>query len=243
MIGLAGLPEVGRGDDLAGLVLRGLSAAGLSLVPGDVLVVTQKVVSKAEGCEVDLAAVEPSPLALRWAAAWRKDSRMVEVVLREAVRVLRMDRGVLIAETPHGFVCANAGVDASNSRPGFVLTLPRDPDRSARRIREALQAATGVAPGVIVSDTFGRPWRDGQVNVAIGCAGVRAFDDYRGGADEFGRVLQASLLAVADEAASAAELVMRKTAGVPVALLRGADLAGQASGRDLLRPPSADLFR
>lgn len=140
-------------------------------------------------------------------------------------------------------MCANAGVDASNSRPGFVLTLPRDPDRSARRIREALQAATGVAPGVIVSDTFGRPWRDGQVNVAIGCAGVRAFDDYRGGADEFGRVLQASLLAVADEAASAAELVMRKTAGVPVALLRGADLAGQASGRDLLRPPSADLFR
>jgi len=243
IVGVTGLPEIGRGHDLAGAIVVAMAGAGLTLAPGDALVVTQKVVSKAEGCEVELAAIDPSPLARAWAGAWQKDPRVVELVLRESVRVLRMDRGVLITETRHGFVCANAGVDQSNSRPGFALTLPVDPDGSARWLRDRIAEETGVAPGLVVSDTFGRPWREGQVNVAIGCAGVRAFDDYRGAADEFGRTLQASLLAVADEVASAAELVMRKTRGVPVALVRGADLAGEATGRDLVRPPALDLFR
>ncbi len=243
IVGVPGLPEIDRGHDLAGAIVAAMQGAGLTLAPGDTLVVTQKIVSKAEGCEVDLATIEPTPLARAWAGAWQKDPRVVELVLRESVRVLRMDRGVLITETRHGFVCANAGVDQSNSRPGYALTLPADPDRSARSLRARLAEALGVGPGVVVSDTFGRPWREGQVNVAIGCAGVRAFDDYRGVTDEFGRTLQASLLAVADEVASAAELVMGKTRGVPVALVRGVDLAGDARGRDLLRPPAHDLFR
>lgn len=243
IIGLIGLPEIEAGAELPSLIAAALERAGVSLAAADLLVVTQKIVSKAEGCEVALSVIEPSAPALAWSAAYGKDPRLLELVLREAVRVVRMDRGVLITETRHGLVCANSGVDASNARPGHALTLPRDPDASAERLRAGMAAATGVAPGVIISDTFGRPWREGLVNVAIGLAGVRPFDDHRGSRDVFGRTLHASVLAIADEVASAAELVMGKTRQIPVALVRGLDLAGPGRGRDLLRDPGSDLFR
>jgi coenzyme F420-0:L-glutamate ligase / coenzyme F420-1:gamma-L-glutamate ligase len=243
IVGLGGLPEVTAGDALAPLIAAALARERIALTDADVLVVTQKVVSKAEGCEVALAEVVPSATALAWAAAYGKDPRLLEVVLREATRIVRMDRGVLITETRHGLVCANSGVDTSNTRPGYALTLPADPDASAHRIQRELRALTGAAAGVVISDTFGRPWREGLVNVAIGLAGVRAFEDYRGGCDVFGRTLHASVLAAADEVASAAELVMGKTAGVPVAVVRGLDLAGEGRGVDLIRLRERDLFR
>jgi len=243
IIGLTGLPEITAGVALAPLMVAALDRAGMSLAPTDVMVVTQKIVSKSEGCEVDLATIEPSASARAWSAAYDKDPRLLELVLREAIRVVRMDRGVLITETRHGLVCANSGVDVSNAQPGHALTLPPDPDASAARLRAGVAAATGVAPGVVISDTFGRPWREGLVNVAIGLAGVRAFDDHRGERDVFGRVLHASVLAIADEVASAAELVMSKTRQVPVVLVRGLDFGGAGRGRDLLREPGRDLFR
>jgi coenzyme F420-0:L-glutamate ligase / coenzyme F420-1:gamma-L-glutamate ligase len=243
IVGLTGIPEIAAGVELAPLVAAALSRAGLSLTATDVLVVTQKIVSKSEGCEVALGSIQPSEKALTWSTAHGKDPRLVELVLREAVRVVRMEHGVIITETRHGFVCANSGVDASNARPGYALTLPPDPDASAVRLRAAFEAATGVAPGVIISDTFGRPWREGLVNVAIGLAGIRPFDDHRGGVDSFGRPLHASVLAAADEVASAAELVMGKTRAIPVALIRGLDLGGSGSARDLRRDPARDLFR
>ena len=243
IIGLTGIPEVERGADLAGLVLAALERAGLTLLPTDILVVTQKIVSKAEGCDVRLDTIEPSATARAWSAAYGRDPHLLELVLREAVRVVKMDRGVLITETRHGLICANSGVDVSNARPGVALTLPRDPDASAARLRAALQEATTVAPGIVIADTFGRPWREGLVNVAIGLAGIRALDDYRGERDVFGRTLQVSVLAAADEIASAAELVMGKARGIPVALLRGCDRAGTGSGRELRRNPGHDLFR
>lgn len=242
VIGLDGLPDVGTGEDLASLVVDALERQHLVLVASDVLVVTQKIVSKAEGASVDLATVSPSPLAEAWAVAHDRDPRQTEVVLRESRRVVRMARGIIIAQTRHGHVCANAGVDTSNVTAGAALTLPADPDASAARIRRGVQQRTGIAVGVVVSDTFGRPWREGQVNVAIGLAGVRALDDYRGLPDTFGRPLQASVLAVADEIASAAELVMGKTRGCPVALVRGLDVAGTDSAAALLRDLAFDLF-
>jgi coenzyme F420-0:L-glutamate ligase/coenzyme F420-1:gamma-L-glutamate ligase len=169
---------------------------------------------------------------------------VVEVILRESRRIVRMDRGVLIAETYQGFVCANAGVDTSNVVPGFVTVLPRDPDASAGRLRAALSATLGCPVAVIVSDTFGRPWREGVVNVAIGVAGVRPLIDYRGSADHYGRQLQATVIALADELAGAAEIVTRKTAGTPVAIVRGAaEWAGEGSARMLVREAGLDMFR
>ena len=243
VIGLDGLPDVAAGDDLASLIAEALVRQHLELADGDVLVVTQKVVSKAEGASVDLATVEPSAFAAAWAAEHDRDARQVEVVLRESRRLVRMSRGIIIAETRHGHICANAGVDTSNAADGVALTLPVDPDASAARIRHGVQQRTGIAVGVIVSDTFGRPWREGQVNVAIGLAGVRALDDYRGCLDTSGRALHASVLAVADEIASAAELVMGKTRRCPVALVRGLDVSGTDGARSLLRDPAHDLFR
>ena len=243
IIGLSGLPEIAAGTALAPLIVDALARAGASLAAGDVLVVTQKIVSKAEGCEVELSRIEPSAAARAWSEPFDKDPRVLELVLREAVRVVRMDRGVLITETRHGLVCANSGVDVSNTRPGYALTLPPDPDASAARLRAGLEAATGVAAGVVISDTFGRPWREGLVNVAIGLAGIRAFDDYRSGRDVFGRALHASVLAIADELASAAELVMGKTRQIPVALVRGGDFTGAGRAADLVRDPGKDLFR
>lgn len=249
IIALAGLPEVSAGDDLPRLVGDALETTpgALPLRPGDVLVVTQKVVSKAEGAVVDLRTVVPRAEAVAWAERWERDPRQVEVVLREARRVVRMERGVLITETPHGFVCANGGVDASNVGPGsgdLVTLLPADPDASARAIRDALRARFGAEVAVVVSDSFGRPWRWGIVDVALGVAGLQPLEDLRGVADADGRVMRSTVRAVADEIASAAELALGKTARRPVALVRGArPPAGEGAIADALIPADADLFR
>jgi len=236
---------VRAGDDLGALIADAAArGAQTTIADGDVVVVAQKIVSKAEGAVVRLDEIVPSARALEWARAWDKDARVVEVVLREATRIVRMERGILIAETRHGFVCANAGVDASNVERGFVTLLPRDPDASAARIRDALSSAAGGVPGVIVSDTFGRPWREGVVNVALGVAGLRPLLDYRGCRDVYGRELSSTVMAIADEIASAAELVMRKTARLPVAIVRGAgEWLGDGTAAELVRDASLDLFR
>ncbi|MCA1718089.1 MAG: coenzyme F420-0:L-glutamate ligase [Actinobacteria bacterium] len=240
---VGGIPEVRPGDDPSALIAR---AAGDDLLKtGDVVVVTHKVVSKAEGRLVDLGTVEPSALAKGFAARYDKDPRQIEVVLRESKRIVRMGRGIIISETHHGFVCANAGVDASNV-PGdeTVCLLPLDPDASARRLRDALRNRLGLDLAVVVSDSFGRPWREGITNVAIGVAGMQPLADYRGDRDPHGYPLTASVLAVADELASAAELVMGKTIGVPVAVVRNYPYEkGPGTGRDLLMEPERDLFR
>nr|WP_267913518.1 coenzyme F420-0:L-glutamate ligase [Rubrobacter xylanophilus] len=237
-----GMPEVRPGDDLAALIL---ASAKDTLAPGDVLVVTHKVVSKAEGRLVDLREVHPSPLAKSFAARHGKDPRHVEVVLRESRRIVRMERGLIIAETHHGFVCANAGVDASNV-PGdeTVCLLPLDPDASAARLARTLRERSGLELPVVISDSFGRPWRNGIANVAIGLSGMNPFADYRGQLDPHGRTLEASVLAVADELAAAAELVMGKTAAVPAAIVRNYPYEpAPGSAKDLLMEPEKDLFR
>jgi coenzyme F420-0:L-glutamate ligase / coenzyme F420-1:gamma-L-glutamate ligase len=242
VLAVEGIPEVRPGDDLADLIAR---AAGHDLRAGDVVVVTHKIVSKAEGRLVDLRTVEPSAFAKGFAARYGKDPRQIEVVLRESRRTVRMDRGIIISETHHGFVCANAGVDASNV-PGeeVVCLLPVDPDASAARLREALAARAGVELAVIVSDSFGRAWREGIANVAIGVAGMQPLADYRGQTDPHGFPLAASVLATADELAAAAELVMGKTTGMPVAVVRGYPYERAAgTGRALIMPPERDLFR
>lgn len=245
LIGLPGIPEIRPGDDLPALLGDAIEASGLGLAADDILVVTHKVVSKAEGRLVRLAEVEPSALARRFAAQYGKDARQVEVVLREATRIVRMDRGVIIAETAHGFVCANAGVDASNVGGGdLVALLPEDPDRSAESIRQAVQEKAGVSVAVIVSDTFGRPWREGHTNVAVGLAGMKPLRDYVGQRDPFGYELRVSTMAVADELAAAAEPVMGKLSRVPVVIVRGfAFEPGAGTVQELIRPPERDLFR
>ncbi len=219
----------------------------LPLRDDDVLVVTQKVVSKAEGAVVDLRTVEPRPEAVAWAEAWGRDARQIEVVLREARRIVRMANGVLITETEHGFVCANGGVDASNVGPGsgdVVTLLPHDPDASADRIRHAVRDRFGTDVPVIVSDSFGRPWRWGIVDVALGVSGLLPLDDLRGTPDADGRVMRTTVRAVADEIASAAELALGKTTGRPVALVRGAGPSrGEGRIAELVMPSENDLFR
>lgn len=243
MFGLAGLGEIQPGDDLAAMMAAAARRAGLTIGAGDIFVVAQKVVSKAEGQIMQLETVTPSPMACRWAQEWGKDPRAVEVVLRESRRIVRMERGILITETHHGFVCANAGVDSSNAPAGCVTLLPVDCDRSAAALRERLEREFGGPVGVIVSDSFGRPWREGLVNVALGAAGVQALVDCRGQKDSFGRNLQVTVIAVADELAAAAELVMGKTRQVPVVVIQGFALGGDGSGRELLRAAESDLFR
>ena len=250
IIGVDGIPEVRPGDDLAELIAAALQAVGLPLLRGDIVVVTHKIVSKAEGQLVELANVDPSALATNYATRRAKDPRKIELVLREARRIVRMAGGLIIAETAHGFVCANAGVDASNAAPDAVVLLPRDPDLSAARLRDELGRHFGFsaadAPAVIISDSFGRPWRMGIVNVAIGVSGLTPLIDYRGLTDEAGYELSASILAIADEIAAAAELVMHKLAGRPVAIVRGYVpplVASAGTGRDLLMEPERDLFR
>lgn len=245
ILGVTGLPEVRPGDDLAAMIVDAAARQGSPLRDRDLLVVTQKIVSKAEGRLVRLSDVSPSSEALDLAVKVDRDPRLVEVVLRESVRVVRAVPGVLITETRHGFVCANGAVDASNV-PGddVVCLLPEDPDASAERIRSVVLDRAGADVAVIISDTFGRPWREGQTNVAIGVAGLLPLTDYTGRYDPFGYELKVTKLAVADELASAAELVMGKTAGVPVAIVRGYRYpAGEGRTRDLLRDPSRDLFR
>jgi coenzyme F420-0:L-glutamate ligase / coenzyme F420-1:gamma-L-glutamate ligase len=241
---IPGLPEIDEAASLSALIVEAIQRQGFSLQAADVLVVTQKVVSKAEGRMQSLDEIDPSPRAVEIGSRIGYDPRHVEVILSESVRIVREAPRVLIAETRQGFVCANAGVDRSNTggRDRVVL-LPEQPDESARRIRDELRGRTGVAVGVVISDSFGRPWREGQVNIAIGAAGVQAMRDYRGQRDADGYELQGTELAVVDEIAAAAELVMGKLDRVPVAVVRGANVVGEGSVRQLLRDPATDLFR
>jgi coenzyme F420-0:L-glutamate ligase/coenzyme F420-1:gamma-L-glutamate ligase len=245
---LEGIPEVRPGDDLPALLVAALrrAADALPLREDDVLVVTQKVVSKAEGAIVDLTTIEPRPEAVEFARRWDRDPRQLEAVLRQARRVVRWQNGVLITETPHGFICANGGVDASNVGPasGSIVTLlPVDPDASADLIRAAVRAAFDVDVPVIVSDSFGRPWRWGIMDVAIGVSGMQPLDDLRGTPDADGRVMKSTVRATADEIATAAELAFGKTAGRPAALVRGAQpTRGEGRIADVLMPREFDLF-
>jgi coenzyme F420-0:L-glutamate ligase / coenzyme F420-1:gamma-L-glutamate ligase len=236
IVALPSLPEVRPGDDLAALIRSTATEIG----PTDVLAVAQKIISKAEGAIVDLRAIRPSSLAQNWAAEWKKDERLIELILAQSHRIVKMDRGVIISETKHGFVCANAGVDQSNVQgEDFATVLPADPDASARRLRESLKCGA-----VIITDTFGRPWREGLVDIAIGVAGFDALDDHRGRSDRHGRPLASTIIAVADQLAAAAGLVMLKAAGCPIALIRGFEFQPAAgSARSLLRKPEQDLFR
>jgi len=237
IIPVEGLPEIRKGDDLAELI-----AARAELENGDVLVVAQKAVSKAEGRIVRLAEVEPSAEARRLAGD--EDPRRLEVILRESKRIVRTRPPLVIAETRHGFVCASAGVDSSNApEPGTVVLLPEDPDASAARLRERLRELAGVEVGVIVSDSFGRPWRKGTTDVAIGLAGIRPLLDLTGVRDPAGYELHATVIAAADELAGAAELVLGKTSGIPAALIRGYDASGEGTARELVMPEERDLFR
>jgi coenzyme F420-0:L-glutamate ligase/coenzyme F420-1:gamma-L-glutamate ligase len=250
-VALPELPEVHPGDDLGAMVVaawRELTETDADLAPrpDDVLVVTQKVVSKAEDRVVRLAEVRPRPEAVAFAEAWDKDPRQVEVVLRESAEILRMERGVIISRTAQGFVCANAGVDASNVGDDDVVTLlPEDSDRSAIALRGTIRAELGVAVGVIVSDSFGRPWRWGITDVALGVAGFDPLDDMRGAPDTEGRTMRATVVAVADQLASVAELTSGKTSRRPLVLIRGARLPeGNGSiAEDVVMSLEDDLFR
>jgi len=251
VIGLDGIPEINIGDDLPHIVVDALRATpgAWPVREDDVLVVTQKVVSKSEGAIADLTAIEPRPEAVAFAKKWDRDARQVELVLRHAKRVVRMDNGVVITETAHGFVCANGGIDASNVGPdsGTIVTLlPDDPDASAARIRAAVREATGIDVPVVVSDSFGRPWRFGIVDVAIGVSGLMPLDDLRGTPDHDGRVMKSTVRAVADELATAAELTLGKRSGRPVAIVRGLDpswMRESSVREEIVRHPNEDLFR
>jgi coenzyme F420-0:L-glutamate ligase/coenzyme F420-1:gamma-L-glutamate ligase len=248
VIGVTGIPEVKPGDRLGELIARASADQGTPHEDGDIIVVTQKIVSKAEGRLVELSEVEPSPFARRLAAECDRDPRLIELVLRESRAIVRMDpaRGILITETKHGFVCANAGIDASNvPGEGVVSLLPEDPDMSARKLRQEIcRVANGVTVAVIISDTFGRAWREGHTNLAIGVAGIDPLKDYRGTRDALGKVLKVTRIAVVDELASTAELVMAKSDGVPVAIVRGyAYSQGGDGSTQLIRDRSTDLFR
>jgi coenzyme F420-0:L-glutamate ligase/coenzyme F420-1:gamma-L-glutamate ligase len=244
IFGLPGIPEVHAGDDLPAMIVDAARDAG-GVQEHDVLVVTQKVVSKAEGRIVDLESVTPGAFAEQIAKQWEKDARQVEVVLGESARIVRMGHGVMICETRHGFICANAGVDASNvEKTGTVCLLPLDSDASARKIRDRVRDALVVDVAVIVSDSFGRPWREGIVNFAIGCAGMLPLIDYTGQFDPAGYELRVTAMAVVDEIAAAAELVHGKLARMPVAVVRGVEYApGHGSVRDIIRDAEKDLFR
>ena len=244
IIPVPGLPEIRPGDDIAGLIANHLRQLDFVVSAGDVFVVAQKIVSKAEGRVVSLNEIVPSQRATEWAQKWDKDARVIELVLRESKTILRMERGIIVSETKHGFICANAGVDASNTAENTAVLLPENPDQSAHALQDALQRVFDVRLGVIISDTFGRAWREGLVNVALGVAGLPALIDYRGQRDGDGKLLNATLIGAADELASAAELVMGKADRVPVAIIRGfAPTAPQGTGRDLIRPKELDLFR
>jgi coenzyme F420-0:L-glutamate ligase / coenzyme F420-1:gamma-L-glutamate ligase len=240
IVALSSLPEVRPGNDVALLIRQAAAKEVQTIDHSVVLAVAQKIVSKAEGAVVDLREIRPSGLARSWAAEWKKDPRLIELILAQSRRVVKMDRGVIIAETATGLVCANAGVDQSNVEGDDLATvLPNDPDGSARRLRASLGCGA-----VIITDTFGRPWREGLVDVAIGVAGLDSLDDYRGRTDRNGRRLASTIIAVADQLAAAAGLVMLKAAGCPVALIRGLEWQpAEGSARSLLRKPEQDLFR
>jgi coenzyme F420-0:L-glutamate ligase / coenzyme F420-1:gamma-L-glutamate ligase len=245
IVGVPNIPEIQQGDDLPRLILAGCESGGIRLAADDVLIVTQKIVSKAEGRMVDLNDVTPSQFAQDYAQKWGKDPRQIEVVLQESARIVRMDKGVIICETRHGFVCANAGVDASNVPGGHLVTLlPVDSDASALAIRKAVRGETGVDVPVIVSDSFGRPWRQGIINIAIGVSGLAPLRDFRGEDDPYGYRMHATVISVADELASAAELVMGKVDACPVAVVRGYPFVrAEGSSRELVIDPARDMFR
>ena len=244
VIGVEGLPEIRLADDLGRLIVDAAARQDTPLAARDVLVVSQKIVSKAEGRVVRLADVTPSPRALAVAAEVARDPRLVEVILGESRRIVRQAKDVLIVETHHGFVCANAGVDQSNVDADTACLLPRDADASARGLRDRIAGLTGQRLAIVVADTFGRPWREGLANVAVGLAGLEPLKSYLGELDPAGHVLQATVLALADQLASAAEPVMGKLARVPVAIIRGVDWTpAEGSVRSLLRDPTRDLFR
>jgi coenzyme F420-0:L-glutamate ligase / coenzyme F420-1:gamma-L-glutamate ligase len=251
---LGGLPEIHAGDDLAGLIVQALHAEQPLAAPlhdGQIVVIAHKAVSKAEGAVVELAGVEPGARARELAAEQGKDARAVQVVLDQSAEILRAANGVLISRTHHGFVCANAGVDASNAAledgVGTLIVLPRDPDASARALRARLRELTGASPAVLITDSFGRAWRHGQCDVALGCAGMSALEDWRGRADSVGLELRATWIAVADAAASAADLARAKDSREPVVLIDGLErFIGADDGPgavELLRPLEEDLFR
>jgi len=245
IFGLARIPIVKQGDNIGDQIVKAAKEEGVQIQDHDVIVVAQKIISKAEGKVVNLESITPSTFAEAISKTTGKDPRHVEVILRETKNMVRMREAHLIVETRHGFVCANAGVDRSNVENGNSVTLlPVDPDKSAREIRRRIKELTGADVGVIVSDTFGRAWRIGQVDVAIGLDGLRPVADYRGTKDMFGYVLNVTQIAIADELASAAELVMRKRDGIPVVIVRGFEYApGKGSAKDLIRPKEEDLFR
>ena len=246
VIGVEGMPEINSGEDVAAMLMDAAAAQGTPLEAGDVVVVTQKVVSKAEGRVISVEGVEPSALAIAITEGHRRDPRHTELILRESARIVRMDRGVIISETHHGFYCANAGIDASNI-PGSdtVCLLPVDSDASARTIRDAVKRKLGIDVAVIVSDTFGRPWRNGASNVAIGVAGIDPMLSYVGQEDAHGNMMYTTEIAVADELAATAELVTGKVLGVPVSIIRGYPYlpTEDASIKRLLRTGDKDLFR
>jgi len=243
---ISGVPLVRPGDDLAALLARAIRDAGLTLEARDVVAVCQKVVSKAEGRIVDLTAVAPSAFASRIAAETDKDPRIIEIILRETTRIVKMGDGHLICETGPGWICANAGIDESNAvRADSVTLLPLDADASAEELRAALSTEAGAVPiGVVITDTFGRPWRDGLVDVALGVAGIGAMLDFRGATDMAGRELHHTMLALGDEIAAAAGLMMDKGSGIAAVVVRGAPWERtRGRGRDLIRPAALDLFR
>ena len=243
---IAGIPMVQQGDDLARLILRALDAMKLRIEHGDILAVCQKVVSKAEGRVVSLSEIEPSKLAHQFAARWDKDPRAVELVLRQTSRIVRMDNAVLIVETGPGWVCANAGIDESNSLvEDRAILLPEDADNSAARLRADMKQLTGADIAVLITDTFGRPWRDGLTEVCIGVAGIDPMLDLRGSTDLGGRELHHTVIAQADELAGAAGLLMPKAGAIPAVLVRGYQFASveTASAKALIRPAASDLFR
>jgi len=244
VIPLSGIPEVSKGDDLAALILDAARRSALALDDGDVAVVKHKIVSKAEGRVVRLSSITPGRRASALAKNQGKDPRLVELILRESVRVVRAGHGVIITETRQGFVCANSGIDQSNVGKGSVALLPVDPDRSAHRLQRELEKRTGKLLAVVVTDTFGRPWRLGQTDVAIGCSGVLPLVEYAGRKDKFGYELRVTEPSVVDEIAGAAELAIGKLNGIPVAIVRGADyVRGEGTVKDMLMPADRDLFR
>ena len=239
IVALSDMPEVRPGDDL-GALIREAAKKDNQLIDGSVvLAVAQKIVSKAEGAVADLRKIQPSALAQSWACEWGKDPRLIELILSQSTRIVKMDRGILVAETRLGHICANAGVDQSNVEDDFATVLPADPDVSAARLRKEVGCGA-----VIITDTFGRPWREGLVDVAIGVAGLDALEDYRGSLDRRGRKLSGTIVAVADQLAAAAGILMRKAAGFPVVLLRGFDWKpAEGTARTLVRDRERDLFR
>ncbi len=244
VIPLLGIPEIRKGADLVDMILRALERIGVEPLDGDIFVVKQKVVSKAEGRVVALKSVRPGRRAKALAEEQGKDPRLVELILRESVRVVRAGHGVIITQTKHGFVCANSGIDQSNVGEGYAALLPVDPDRSARKIRRGLEGASGRGLAVVVTDTFGRPWRRGQTDVAIGCSGIAPLVPYAGRKDAYGYELRVTEPAVVDEIAGAAELATGKLGGVPAAVVRGVKYAKSEDGaKSLVMSRERDLFR